>query len=231
MTTENNAAPSGLTPCAECGMPCEPAEYHPYTACLLFKQTRDAKATRDALNAVYEHARERLGAPKVAEQAGHEPGERSEFERLGREFKSCFAHITPEEALRAINGPASLPRASDAAAPTLQQISDYLHGLDAIQREIVEREARTLPPSPDHFAHARKLAAQPDERTSPRTYTTKPGESVMGIALRECGSEAEWRHILACNPKFAELLPNDYFPVGTVINLPARINRAGGEAC
>lgn len=53
-----------------------------------------------------------------------------------------------------------------------------------------------------------------------RTHTTQPGESVMGIALRQCGNEAEWRHILACNPKFADLLPSDYFPVGTVLTLP-----------
>jgi hypothetical protein len=53
-----------------------------------------------------------------------------------------------------------------------------------------------------------------------RTHTTQPGESVMGIALRQCGDENEWRHILACNPKFADLLPSDYFPVGTVLTLP-----------
>ncbi|ACR14996.1 hypothetical protein BcepIL02_gp03 [Burkholderia phage BcepIL02] len=52
------------------------------------------------------------------------------------------------------------------------------------------------------------------------TYTTKPGESVMGIALRQCGHEMEWRHILACNPEFARMLPHEYFPVGTVLTLP-----------
>ncbi|HDR8985156.1 TPA: hypothetical protein QDA89_004108 [Burkholderia vietnamiensis] len=54
----------------------------------------------------------------------------------------------------------------------------------------------------------------------PRTYTTQPAESVMGIALRQCGNEMEWRHILACNPEFARMLPHEYFPVGTVLNLP-----------
>lgn len=54
-----------------------------------------------------------------------------------------------------------------------------------------------------------------------RTYTTQAGESVAGIALRQCGNEAEWRGILECNPKFEDLLPNDYFPVGTVLMLPA----------
>jgi hypothetical protein len=53
-----------------------------------------------------------------------------------------------------------------------------------------------------------------------RTHTTQPGESVAGIALRQCGNEAQWRHILECNPEFEDLLPNDYFPVGTVLMLP-----------
>ncbi|AEZ50825.1 hypothetical protein DC1_0003 [Burkholderia phage DC1] len=56
--------------------------------------------------------------------------------------------------------------------------------------------------------------------TQPRTHTTQPGESVMGIALRQCGNENEWRHILACNPEFAGMLPHEYFPVGTVLTLP-----------
>lgn len=55
MTNETKAVT--MKPCGECGMLCDPAEYHPFTACLLFKQTHDDKATRDALNAVYEHAR------------------------------------------------------------------------------------------------------------------------------------------------------------------------------
>jgi hypothetical protein len=63
-------------------------------------------------------------------------------------------------------------------------------------------------------------APTPDILTTARTYTTTPGESVMGIALRQCGNEDEWRHILACNPRFADLLPHDYFPVGTVLILP-----------
>ena len=63
------------------------------------------------------------------------------------------------------------------------------------------------------------LSASPVEQ--PRTYTTQPGESVMGIALRQCGNEMEWRHILACNPEFARMLPHEYFPVGTVLTLPS----------
>ncbi|WP_208449984.1 hypothetical protein [Burkholderia ambifaria] len=68
------------------------------------------------------------------------------------------------------------------------------------------------------FCGFAKDAARPVEQ--PRTHTTQPGESVMGIALRQCGNEMEWRHILACNPEFARMLPHEYFPVGTVLTLP-----------
>jgi len=44
------------------------------------------------------------------------------------------------------------PGEMGAGVPTNQQISDYLNGLDAIQREVVEREARSA------------ASAQQDER-------------------------------------------------------------------
>lgn len=62
--------------------------------------------------------------------------------------------------------------------------------------------------------------AAPQSAQTGRTHTTQPGESVMGIALRQCGDESAWRRILACNPKFADLSPSDYFPVGTVLVMP-----------
>lgn len=85
----------------------------------------------------------------------------------------------------------------------------------------------------------RKLAAPVNggERTpiKPVTYTTKPAESVMGIALRQCGNEDAWRQILAWNPRFEFLASCDYFPVGTVLVMPPRERAAdaqqvGGDA-
>ncbi|WP_261534745.1 tail protein X [Burkholderia multivorans] len=61
---------------------------------------------------------------------------------------------------------------------------------------------------------------QQQTRADARTYTTQPGESVAGIALRQCGSEDEWRNIIALNPEFSEHTACDYFPVGTVLTLP-----------
>lgn len=63
-------------------------------------------------------------------------------------------------------------------------------------------------------------AAAPSEPV--RTHTTQPGESLSGIALRQCGDEGQWRNILDCNPAFDDWLPNDYFPVGTVLKLPPK---------
>ncbi|KUZ35246.1 hypothetical protein [Burkholderia territorii] len=61
---------------------------------------------------------------------------------------------------------------------------------------------------------------QQPSRADARTHTTQPGESVAGIALRQCGSEDEWRNIIALNPEFSEHTACDYFPVGTVLTLP-----------
>lgn len=53
--------------CAECGMPVEPGEYHPYTACLIFKQTSSSKAVHMNLSAVLHEGGNRWRS--VAEQA------------------------------------------------------------------------------------------------------------------------------------------------------------------
>lgn len=44
-------------PCAECGMVCEPGEYHPYAACLMFKACQNSATVRANLEAVKRHAK------------------------------------------------------------------------------------------------------------------------------------------------------------------------------
>lgn len=53
--------------CDECGMPTDANEYHPYTACLIFKQTSSSKAVHANLNAVLADGANRWRS--VAEQA------------------------------------------------------------------------------------------------------------------------------------------------------------------
>ena len=43
---------AGWTVCVECGMLCEAVEYHPFAACLMFKQCRDSATVRANLLAV-----------------------------------------------------------------------------------------------------------------------------------------------------------------------------------
>ncbi|MBR8150020.1 hypothetical protein [Burkholderia vietnamiensis] len=103
-----------------------------------------------------------------------------------------------------------------------------LNQMESGQEKRSASEARALSeivngtPSENLCRRGSPATEQASETTAqqPRTYTTQPAESVMGIALRKCGNEMEWRHILACNPEFARMLPHEYFPVGTVLNLP-----------
>ena len=43
---------AGWTVCIECGMVCEAVEYHPYAACLMFKQCLNSETVRANLQAV-----------------------------------------------------------------------------------------------------------------------------------------------------------------------------------
>ncbi|OLU15362.1 hypothetical protein BVH01_16210 [Pseudomonas sp. PA1(2017)] len=54
-----------------------------------------------------------------------------------------------------------------------------------------------------------------------RTYTTNPGESVMGIAMRELKDEKRWPEIRDLNAEaHPGMGPHDYYPVGTVLAMP-----------
>lgn len=50
--------PHEQSACAGCGMPCHPAEYHPWAACELFKVHRDARTVRGNLYAVLTFGRQ-----------------------------------------------------------------------------------------------------------------------------------------------------------------------------
>ena len=44
--------------CHQCGMVCQPNEYHPYAACILYGAIHDGDAARANLNAIAQHARQ-----------------------------------------------------------------------------------------------------------------------------------------------------------------------------
>ena len=44
--------------CHQCGMVCQPNEYHPHAACVLYGATHDGAAVRANLNAIGQHVRQ-----------------------------------------------------------------------------------------------------------------------------------------------------------------------------
>lgn len=66
------------------------------------------------------------------------------------------------------------------------------------------------------------ISAAPSPASAYRSYTTTPGEAVAGIALRQLKDESRWVEIRDLNAHaFPDIGPNDYYPVGTVLRLPA----------
>lgn len=66
------------------------------------------------------------------------------------------------------------------------------------------------------------VALIPAELLPHRSYTTRPGESVMGIALRELNHSPSWTEIRDLNAdRFPGMGPHDYYPPGTVLVMPA----------
>lgn len=102
---------------------------------------------------------------------------------------------------------ASLTLAVDAAMLEMQNISPPLRRSDC------ERLIRAALSSPTY-----------------RAYTTTPGEAVAGIALRQLGDESRWVEIRDLNAHaFPDIGPNDYYPVGTELRLPALSAPSHGE--
>ncbi|HHJ1842313.1 TPA: hypothetical protein ACQGV3_006892, partial [Pseudomonas aeruginosa] len=57
------------------------------------------------------------------------------------------------------------------------------------------------------------------------SYTTRPAESLAGIALRQLKEESRWVEIRDINaPAFPDMQSHSYYPAGTVIKLPSPSN-------
>ncbi len=62
------------------------------------------------------------------------------------------------------------------------------------------------------------MSQNSEASSAPLTYVTQPGDSTMGIALRQLRDQARWTDIRDLNAEaFPEMGPHDYFPVGTLL--------------
>ena len=61
---------AGHSVCAECGMGCNAGEYHPYAACLMFKQCRNSETVRANLQDVRDDSYQQGRVEGLREAAG-----------------------------------------------------------------------------------------------------------------------------------------------------------------
>jgi hypothetical protein len=58
-----------------------------------------------------------------------------------------------------------------------------------------------------------------------KMYTTQPAESLAGMAARQLDDSARWIEIRDANAlEFPDMAPHDYYPVGSVIRIPAPLS-------
>ncbi|MFU8299363.1 LysM peptidoglycan-binding domain-containing protein [Pseudomonas aeruginosa] len=119
------------------------------------------------------------------------------------------------------------------AAPVAQ--AQQLHDLDKQCRDDVARALGLRPSQERGFAWSYLLAsikscvkasedAAQAQHSVPAyvSYTTRPAESLAGIALRQLKDESRWVEIRDINAHaFPDMQSHSYYPAGTVIKLPA----------
>lgn len=114
-----------------------------------------------------------------------------------------------------------------AQAPSMPAAGSATHGLDFIIEDrngirVIEwKRGGCRPASSSECAMWDALSAQ---QFAPAygSYTTQPAEAVAGIALRQLGDESRWVQIRDLNAHaFPDIGPHDYYPVGTVLRMPA----------
>ncbi len=113
--------------------------------------------------------------------------------------------------------------------------AQHLHDLDKQCRDDVARALGLRPSQERGFAWSYLLASikscvKASEDTAQAqhsvpayvSYTTRPAESLAGIALRQLKDESRWVEIRDINAHtFPDMQSHSYYPAGTVIKLPA----------
>ncbi|HEK1421983.1 TPA: hypothetical protein SMQ89_001208 [Pseudomonas aeruginosa] len=146
----------------------------------------------------------------------------------GCQRENCMAAACPQCGARYV-----LVASEEIAAPVAQ--AQQLHDLDKQCRDDVARALGLRPSQERGFAWSYLLAsikscvkasedAAQAQHSVPAyvSYTTRPAESLAGIALRQLKEESRWVEIRDINaPAFPDMQSHSYYPAGTVIKLPA----------
>jgi len=194
MTSEN-------THCAECGMVLlDPAEYHPYAACAMYKQWQDSHAVRVNLKSIMQHGRGTAGPPSgLTEQ---------ELRTTGRLLQGLDKQPSNEPGGAPIDCPTcGQPHVDEAAIELRKKLSaqkpahapedDFLHFLS------YEQLSRQPPDELDRLRLAYYAGADaPRPAKTPRSivqgadFVLEPADG-MGRALyvKEGGGLREWNKL------------------------------------
>ncbi|HHJ1802390.1 TPA: hypothetical protein ACQGVI_005746 [Pseudomonas aeruginosa] len=146
----------------------------------------------------------------------------------GCQRENCMAAACPQCGARYV-----LVASEEIAAPVAQ--AQQLHDLDKQCRDDVARALGLRPSQERGFAWSYLLAsikscvkasedAAQAQHSVPAyvSYTTRPAESLAGIALRQLKDESRWVEIRDINAHaFPDMQSHSYYPAGTVIKLPA----------
>lgn len=95
--------------------------------------------------------------------------------------------------------------------------------------EVIDRDygpynfhGKRLLPKGKHQLYAAPVAQAQHSVPAYVSYTTRPAESLAGIALRQLKDESRWVEIRDINAHtFPDMQSHSYYPAGTVIKLPA----------
>jgi transposase-like protein len=161
---------SGTAHCHSCGMPCG-NEYHPYAACLMFKQCRDRKTVEANLAAVVEY-----GA--LAERARIHEEWRKVFDQIGAAGQGGTAARLRAELDRMCP--------NEGRAPRLTSTQGEVGGITGLGRQASAAEpVGPEPPSAEVLDLKEALKAE-------RGACTLPDDSEVAEALADPAKAQEW---------------------------------------
>lgn len=156
--------------------------------------------------------------------AGEREAFRAEYDAIGQRHTSTNREI----ALRMFQAGATWQRTQSAGVPDTAELQRVIYNADYNAKRMLDAdsfwwsEIATIRVEFERFM--RSLSAAPAQPAARKygSYTTQPGEAVSGIALRQLKDESRWVEIRDLNAHaFPDIGPHDYYPVGTVLTMPA----------